>query len=159
MIYVVIAALVVAADGLMKGYIVGAIPEYGRMSFIPGIMSLTNHHNYAAAFSMFGGLQVPILILTGIFVALVIWALVTDRIPGTLPRLCAGMVLGGAVGNAVDRLTLGYVVDMFQTDFINFAIFNIADCFITVGGIVFCLCLIFGNVIPNDKLKRHDHHS
>ena len=154
MIYVVVAALIVAADGLMKGWIVANVPEYGERAFLPGIMSLTNHHNYAAAFSLFASLRVPILILTGVFVALVIWALVTDRIPGTLPRLCAGMVLGGAVGNAVDRLTLGYVVDMFRTDFVNYAIFNVADIFITVGGIVFCVCLIFGKSFAATRLKK-----
>lgn len=146
MIYVVFAALIVAADGLMKGWVVDNIPLYGTHSFLPGIMSLTHHHNEAAAFSLFGSLRVPILILTGVFVVAVIWALVTNRIPGILPRLCAGAVLGGAVGNAIDRLTLGYVIDMFRTDFVNFAIFNVADIFITVGGAVFCLCLIFGKL-------------
>ena len=154
MIYVVVAALIVAADGLLKGWVTANIPEYGERALLPGLMSLTNHHNYAAAFSLFASLRVPILILTGVFVLVVIWALLTDRIPGVLPKLCAGMVLGGAVGNAVDRLTLGYVVDMFRTDFINFAIFNIADIFITVGGILFCVCLIFGKSFSGTRLSK-----
>lgn len=154
MIYVVVAALVVAADGLMKGWVVENIPEYGEHAFLPGIMSLTNHHNYAAAFSLFGSLRVPILILTGIFVLVVIWALVTDKLPGVFPRLLAGMVLGGAVGNAIDRLTRGYVVDMFRTDFVNYAIFNVADIFISCGGALFCICLIFGKSFRETRLRK-----
>jgi signal peptidase II len=52
------------------------------------------------------------------------------------------MLLGGAVGNAIDRAVSGYVVDMFEFAFVNFAIFNIADIFITCGGIMFCLYII-----------------
>jgi hypothetical protein len=51
-------------------------------------------------------------------------------------------VLGGAVGNFIDRLAVGEVVDMFEFEFVNFAIFNVADIFITLGGVVFCLAFI-----------------
>jgi signal peptidase II len=57
------------------------------------------------------------------------------------------MIIGGAVGNLIDRLAYGYVIDYFDVYAVNFAIFNIADCFITAGAVIFCACLLFDKKI------------
>jgi lipoprotein signal peptidase len=71
--------------------------------------------------------------------SVIAWLLLTGAIKGKLGRIGAGMLLGGAIGNALDRAAAGYVVDMFEFVFIRFAVFNVADIFITFGGLLFCL--------------------
>jgi signal peptidase II len=66
------------------------------------------------------------------------------------------VVTGGALGNFIDRAVNGYVVDMFEFDFIDFAIFNVADVFITVGGILFCLYLLFVHEKKEQKEGERD---
>lgn len=145
MLYLLCAALVVAADQLFKLWIVRAIEPGEVMRLIPGVMQLTHMHNYAAAFSLFEGLKIPIIIITFIVCIVIAAALIMKKPRSRLERAALALVLGGAVGNLIDRLMNGYVVDMFQTTFIDFPVFNIADCAITVGGIMFCLCIIFSS--------------
>lgn len=156
MLYLLLSALVVAADGLMKDWVTHSITLGGERDLIPGILGLTNLHNEGAAFSMFSSLQIPILILTFIFVGAVIWVLLTGRISGIMGKVTLALVLGGAVGNAVDRLTFGYVVDMFETLFVRFAVFNVADIFITCGGVLFCVYILISGSKADKEKKALD---
>ena len=142
MLYVFLAALIVLADQLSKGWIVATIPLYGERAFIPGLLQLTHVHNYAAAFSLFSGMKIPIIILTFIVCIAIIVALIMKKPKSSLQRFALMLVLGGAVGNLIDRIVLGYVVDMFETLFMDFPVFNVADCAIVVGGVVFCVCIL-----------------
>ena len=142
MLFVFLAALIVLADQLFKGWIVANIALGGELTFIPGLLQLTHGHNYAAAFSMFGGMRIPIIIITCIVCVAIIVALIIKKPKSTWQRFALMLVLGGAVGNLIDRIALGYVVDMFHTLFMNFPVFNIADCAIVVGGILFCICIL-----------------
>lgn len=151
MLYIFFAALIVLADQLFKGWIVSAIPMGGQMAFIPGLLQLTHVHNYAAAFSLFGGMRIPIIILTCIICIVIIAALILKKPKSTLQRVALMLVLGGAVGNLIDRIAMGYVIDMFETLFIDFPVFNIADCAIVVGGILFCVCILFEDIGKKKK--------
>lgn len=142
MLFVFLAALIVLADQLFKGWIVANITLGGELAFIPGLLQLTHVHNYAAAFSMFGGMRIPIIIITCLVCAAIIVALIIKKPRSGWQRFALMLILGGAVGNLIDRIALGYVVDMFQTLFMNFPVFNIADCAIVVGGILFCICIL-----------------
>jgi signal peptidase II len=79
-----------------------------------------------------------LIVITVVCVAAIVIFMIKGKM-SRASRVCAALVLGGAVGNAIDRIFMGYVVDMFCTDFITFPVFNVADCFIVVGGILFCL--------------------
>lgn len=151
MLYVLFAAVIVLADQLLKGWIVAVLPVYGELPFIPGLLQLTHVHNYAAAFSLFGGMRIPIMILTFLVCAAIIVALIIKKPQSALQRFALMLVLGGAVGNLIDRMTLGYVIDMFDTLFMDFPVFNIADCAIVVGGILFCICILFEDVGKKKK--------
>jgi len=75
---------------------------------------------------------------------------------GKLNKPClvtAAMVLGGAVGNIIDRIVLGYVIDMFEVDFTDYAVFNIADCFVVVGVILFCIFYLI-QVIKEERQAK-----
>jgi len=109
--------------------------------FLPGI-GLTYTENTGAAFSIFGNAR---WILAGIslaaVVAMLVFILIKKR---ALPLIFAfTLIISGAAGNLIDRLLTGYVVDMFEFTFMRFAIFNVADIYITVGGVFLFLYLVF----------------
>jgi signal peptidase II len=135
-----LAGLVVVADQVTKLLIRSQFALYDTVAVIPGFFSLTRIHNYGAAFGMLNsaGLPYQSLLLTAVRVAaLAGLAWYATTVPSThrLARLGLWLVLGGAAGNLVDGLTLGYVVDFF--DFYwrdwHFWAFNIADASITIG--------------------------
>ena len=113
---------------------------------MPGIVSLTYVQNDGAAFSMLEGQQWLFAVVFAVFAAFIIWEFSKKRLPfTTFERFCIVAVFAGGLGNMIDRLRLGYVVDMIATDFMNFPVFNVADIFITCGCILLMLHLIFFN--------------
>ena len=153
MLLVFFAAVIVLADQFFKGWIVANITLGDTMSFIPGLLQLTHVHNYAAAFSMFKGMRIPIIIVTCIVCIAIVVALIIKKPRSVWQRVALMLVLGGAVGNLIDRIALGYVVDMFHTLFMSFPVFNVADIAIVIGGILFCLCILLEDVGKNKMPK------
>ena len=140
------AAGVVAADQITKWLVVTLIPLGGRVAAIPGLFSLTNVRNTGAAFSAFEGAQWLFILIFVIFTGAILWEYFKKRMPfTTFERWCIAAVYAGGLGNMIDRVRLGYVVDMIATDFINFPVFNVADCFITCGCIGLIVHLVFFN--------------
>ena len=139
---VLLAAFAVLLDQLVKSRVTALVARYGDRTLIPGVLGLTCTYNTGASWSILSGQTAFLLTVTALVCAAVFIFLMLGRPKDVLARLGLGMVLGGAVGNALDRLADGYVTDMFETLFMNFPIFNVADCFITVGGILFCLAVI-----------------
>ncbi len=143
MSYIIFAAFLVLADQLFKIWIVRNIPLGEETALIPAVMGLTNVRNEGAAFSLFTGLQLPIIILTILVCLAILVAFCLGRPRVRSQRFALALVLGGAIGNLLDRLLRGYVVDMFKTLFVDFAVFNIADCCIVAGGILFVVSVLF----------------
>ncbi|MBR4953707.1 MAG: signal peptidase II [Oscillospiraceae bacterium] len=143
MLYAIVAIIALIIDQAVKYWTTTHIVLMtGTKKFIPGFIYLTNYHNEGAAFSMLSGARWLFVALCIIFVGVVIYVLATDIIKGKIARWSAVMVLAGAVGNCIDRILNGYVVDMFVFEFVDFAVFNVADIYITCGAIVFCLCVL-----------------
>ena len=146
MLYAIVALLVLILDQAVKYWAtVGIELNTGSTAIIPGVISLVNTHNTGAAF---GFLQTHnarwfFVAIAAVFAVVVILALWKNIIRAPLGRWSAVLVMSGAIGNCIDRVINGYVVDMFRLDFMNFAIFNVADIFITVCGILFCVYIIF----------------
>lgn len=109
---------------------------------IPGIVHLTTAYNEGVAMSMFSGAGVLLPIITSVIILGGI-VLVHRYAKGWLPLLSCGMILGGAVGNLIDRCLLGYVIDLFEFVFVDFYIFNVADIGITVGAVLCGISLVF----------------
>ena len=144
MIYAIVAVLVLIADQALKFYTVSNIVlNTGEVPLIKGLVHLTHVHNYGAAFSILQNTRWMLVALTAVFVAIVIYALCAELIQGPLGRWSAVLVLAGALGNAIDRLFIGYVVDMIEVEFMSFPVFNIADIFVTCAGIAFCFYIAF----------------
>ena len=126
------AAAVVALDQWVKRYIVTNFAVGESAEWLPHLMNLHYVRNFGAAWSSFSGARWLLVGVTTVGMAVVAWLLVKIvRHPLGVWSLTA--VLGGGVGNLIDRIRLGYVVDMFDCAFIEFPVFNVADCFVVCG--------------------------
>ena len=138
---IVIVALI-ALDQWVKFEIVKNIQLGGVKPFIPKILSLTYLRNTGAAFSILENQQWLFAVITLVVIGAAIWYL-SKHIKGSvwlLSSLC--LIIAGGIGNFIDRMRQGFVVDMFQLDFINFAIFNVADSYLTIGVIVLIVMML-----------------
>lgn len=134
MLYYFISICLVVIDQLVKGWVRGNIPLGESVPFIPYLMDLTYTQNTGAAFSSFSGMT-WLLTLVSLAASVAIAVLLgRNFFPGKWGKLSLSLILAGAVGNLIDRALLGFVTDMFETTFINFAVFNVADICVVVGG-------------------------
>lgn len=152
------AAGVVAVDQITKYITLANIALHQQVDFWPGFLGFTYVQNTGAAFSSFEGQQ---WLFAVIFLALTVgifYEYFKKPLPFTkFERWCIAAIYGGGVGNMIDRLRYGYVVDMIQTQFMDFPIFNVADCFITCGCIAIVISLIFFNRdFWKDEKKNND---
>lgn len=124
------AALVFAADQGIKAVVEGSMRVGESIPIVPGFLSLTHIKNDGGAFGILGGSQLLLLAGSAVAVGVVLWMLLSDSTSGATTYGC-GLILGGAAGNLLDRLTAGEV-----TDYVHFSfwyVFNVADAAITVG--------------------------
>ena len=143
--YAIVAILILIADQGLKYWVTLNIPlDTGHVTLIPGVLELTNIHNNGAAFSILQHAPHWIFVIfTVVFAAIAVFCLRRNVVHGKVGRWSVVLVLAGAVGNCIDRILSGYVVDMFNFLFVRFAVFNLADIFIVVAGIALCLHVIF----------------
>ena len=122
------AAGIVAADQFTKFLTVANIVLYQDIDFIPGFLGLTYVQNTGAAFSSFEGQQWLFAVIFLVFTAAVVYECFKNTMGfTTFERWCIAAVYGGGLGNMIDRVRLGYVVDMIETKFMQFPVFNVAD--------------------------------
>lgn len=144
---------VTAADQLSKFLVVQNIPLFSQVDAIPGLFHLTYVRNTGAAFSLFQGMQWLFLVMFLALTVGIIWEFSKKRLPfTTFERWCIAAIYAGGLGNMIDRLRLGYVIDMIEVEFIRFPVFNVADCFVTCG----CIALIFHLVFFNREFWKDE---
>ena len=137
---------VAAVDQITKYLVVANIPLYADVPFLPGLLQLTYIRNTGAAFSSFEGQQWLFALVFAVFTAAILYEYFKKPMPFTkLERWCIAAIYAGGLGNMIDRLRLGYVVDMIETTFIEFPVFNVADIFITCGCILLMIHLFLFN--------------
>lgn len=140
MLYAIVAVIALIIDQAVKYWATANIVlNTGTKEFIPGFIQFTNIHNTGAAFSILEGARWFFVILCLVFVTLIVYVLVSDIISAPGARWSAVIVMAGAIGNCIDRLICGYVVDMLEFEFMKFPVFNVADIYITVGAILFVI--------------------
>ena len=137
----IIAALIVL-DQLVKSYVVQNIALGEIKSWIPNLVSLTYLQNRGAAFSILQDQQLLFAVITLVVVVGAIWYLHKHMEDSFWMVLGLTLIIAGGLGNFIDRVSQGFVVDMFHLDFINFAIFNVADSYLTVGVIVLLIAML-----------------
>ena len=144
---------IVALDQWTKFLVLENIPLYGHVDAIPGLFHFTYVRNTGAAFSAFEGAQWLFAIIFLALTAAVFFEYFKKRQPfTTFERWMIASIYGGGVGNMIDRVRFGYVVDMIEVDFMRFAVFNVADIFITCS----CILLILHLALFNKEFWKDD---
>ncbi|MBM6828897.1 signal peptidase II [Anaerotignum lactatifermentans] len=156
-IAVIVAALLIGVDQLTKYLALTSLKPVGSITFLEGFMDFTFVENRGVAFGMFSGQKWFILLLTGIIVAVMVYYFI--RLPHTREyrwvRSAMVLVLAGALGNMIDRIFRGYVVDFFEFTFFDWPVFNVADIYVVVGVILLAILILF--VIKDEpKEKKED---
>lgn len=155
MLYAILAVLLVIADQVTKLLVRAHIAPGQDIPFIPHIMELTFVKNTGAAWSILNEHTWLLTLVSAIVVIVICWLVAKKFFVGWVGLTSAALLLAGGVGNLIDRVLFGYVTDMLQTVFMDFPVFNVADCCITVGTVLLCVYVIF--ILKDEKKEtRHD---
>lgn len=143
MLYALLLIATIAADQWLKYWTVSNLELGQSAPFIPGVMQLTRLHNYGAAWSSLSGKTVLLIAVTAVLLIGVTVLLVKRIVRHPLGMFSCILILGGGIGNMIDRVVHGYVVDMFDLLLFSYPIFNLADCFVVVGAILGSVYYLF----------------
>lgn len=142
MIWLIISVLILAADQLVK-YLVSVNLQAGETAFsVLNIFDVTYVQNKGAAFSVLTGKMVFLSVISVLFCIAVIVFWIKKKPTHLLLCTSLSMLIAGAVGNGIDRIFRGFVIDYINLTFMNFPVFNIADIAVTVGAVLFILYII-----------------
>lgn len=136
LLYAAALAVMVLGDQALKGWTVTHLELGESAAFLPGFMQLTRVHNYGAAWSSLSGKTVLLIAVTAVMMIAVAVLLIRRIVRHPLGVCACLLILGGGIGNIIDRIRLGFVVDMFDLTIFNYPVFNLADCFVVVGAIL-----------------------
>lgn len=156
-IQIILFLLLIALDQVSKARFTAMLHENGDITLIPGVLDLHYLENTGAAFGIFRDRQWLFYILTAVILGVIVYILVklykglfgyTGSHTSTISRtICLGYGLAvlsaGAVGNLIDRIIHGYVIDFISLQFINFPVFNVADIYVTISCIFMVIYFIF----------------
>jgi len=143
-----IVSVIVIIDQITKYYAVLYLVGDAAYTLIPGVLSLRYHENPGAAWGMLADQRWVFMLISSLAIVGIIGYLIWNR-KEKLPPLflvSLAMFVGGGIGNMIDRVVLGYVIDFFRFDFIDFPIFNVADSFITVAAVLMILYMIWESI-------------
>ncbi|TWW13806.1 lipoprotein signal peptidase [Dellaglioa algida] len=140
-IYALLAAIILIADQVVKYVVSANIALDTSQTVIPNLFSIANIRNDGAAWSLMAGKQWFFFIVSILALGLMLYYFYKYR-ANTGYKISIALMIAGTLGNFIDRLRFGYVVDMFQTDFVNFPIFNVADMSLTVGVIILLIIVL-----------------
>ena len=136
MIGALAAAVILALDQWVKYWVTVNLPLGESIPLLPGFMQLRTVHNYGAAWSSFSGMRWLLVAVTSVIVLAVAYVLVRRIVRYPLGVAACFLILSGGLGNIIDRVRLGYVVDMFDFQFMNYPVFNVADIAVVCGAVL-----------------------
>lgn len=157
MLYILLLAALIAADQGMKYWTVSHLALGESTAFLPPLVQLTRLHNYGAAWSSLSGKTMLLLAVTLVLMAAVAVLLVKKIVRHPLGVIAGLLILGGGIGNFIDRIIHGYVVDMLDLMFMNYPIFNLADCFVVVGAILGAVYYLWFYEKYDKRIKSDDN--
>ncbi|QTJ32862.1 signal peptidase II [Dolosigranulum pigrum] len=148
-IYYIIAMILIGLDQLSKYLTVQEIALGEVVPVIPNVLSLTYIRNSGAAWSILEDQMIFFYVITVVVVGALIYFLHTEGKKSPIASTGIAFIMGGAIGNFIDRLHLKYVIDMIRLEFINFPIFNVADMALTIGVII-----LIGYIVYDELVKK-----
>ena len=143
--------LIIAFDQITKILATEYLKGKGPVSFIKGVVQFKYAENTGMAFSLFSGARWVFVALTLVACAAALWYIFSNRCKPLWLYWSIAVVASGGIGNLIDRAFYGYVVDFIEPVFIDFAIFNIADCAVTLGAVSLIAYLVFDAFKKEDK--------
>ena len=143
----IVAICAIFADQMMKLWVISILELHQSMSGVKGLFDLYYIQNEGASWGILAGQRTFFIVLTVAAVCYLVHLIMKEQSKISLTLLAYGLLLGGAIGNLIDRIRLGYVIDMIRLSFIEFPIFNIADACLTIGVIL----LIVDIVLAGEK--------
>ena len=155
-LFLALGAAGLALDQWLKAYVTANIPLGQAQSLLPGVVELRTVHNYGAAWSSFSGSRWLLVAVTCIIVIFVTVLLVRRVVRHPLGVAACCMVISGGLGNIIDRVRLGYVVDMFNLLFMNYPVFNVADILVVCGAVLGCIYCLWFYERYDKAVKHHD---
>lgn len=147
------AALLVVIDQLIKQWATAVLQPLGALTILPGIVELRYFLNDGMAFSMLAGKQTLLIGMTSLML-LCVFLLLLLRKMGPWERISWTLILGGGVGNLIDRVVSGVVVDYVNFLFVDFAVFNFADICITTGVVMLMLWVLYDSYKKDREEKK-----
>lgn len=152
------AAILIGLDQAAKYLALVNLKPIGSMVLVDGFMDLTFVKNHGVAFGMFSGQRWFILLLTGaITVALIYFYM---KLPKTKEyqyvRMTMVLIFAGAIGNMIDRIFRGYVVDFFEFTFFSWPVFNVADIYVVIGVVILAFLILFVIKEPEEEKKKDE---
>ncbi len=160
MLYLIFSALIILADQITKALSVRGLTGKGEVRVLPGLLHLNLSENTGASLGMLGGQRWLLVAVSAVAAAGMVWLIVKKVFRGKPELLGLSFVLGGAVGNLIDRAVRGVVVDMLFFPWIGKIpllpdfICNVADVFITFGAVIFLAGYITSEVRTAKKAKH-----
>ena len=150
-ISLIVGAVLVIIDQIIKYFVSAYLQPVGSVSVIDNIFSLTYVENRGAAFGILQNARWVFIIATIAAIIAMVWYKIKFKPQGKVINTSLCLLLSGALGNMIDRIFLGYVVDMLEVTFIDYPVFNVADCFVVAGAILLCIYILFIYKEPDDK--------
>lgn len=149
------AVILIGVDQVTKYLALVNLKPIGSMVLADGFLDLTFVENRGVAFGMFSGQRWFILLLTAVITVVLLYFY--GKLPKTkeyrFVRFAMVLVFAGAIGNMIDRVFRGYVVDFFEFAFVRFPVFNVADIFVVVGVSILAFLILFVIKEPEEKKK------
>ena len=155
---IALLVILIGADQALKYWTVTHLALGESTELLPGVLQLTRLHNYGAAWSSLSGKTVVLLIVTAALLIAVAWLLVKKIVRHRLGVAAGLFILGGGLGNMIDRVWHGYVVDMLDiSPLFEYPVFNLADCFVVVGAVLGAVYYLWFYDKYDKKERTHGH--
>lgn len=154
-ITVIICAVLVSADQIIKYFVVEYLQPIQYTDVLKDVLRFRYVENSGAVFGSFATHTVILTIVSIILLGVTIYFLSTNKSKSKFINACLILMISGGIGNIIDRIRLGYVIDFIEPLFVNFAVFNFADCLITVGAFSLIIYLIVDLVRDTKKDKQN----
>lgn len=155
-LYLAIFFAIVVLDQVSKVLITSAFSAGQGTTVIKGILDFLYVRNEGAAFGMLQGKRVFFIIVTLAAVAAAIFYIAKTHPDSPLEKTALAFISGGAIGNFIDRVVLGYVRDFIAVTFIDFPVFNVADCFVCIGAGLYILYTLLDTFKPKKAEKADE---
>ena len=154
--FAILGLALLGLDQWVKYWTVSRLALGESAPLLPGLVELLRVHNYGAAWSSFSGSRWLLVAVTCIIVIFVTVLLVRRVVRHPLGVAACCMVISGGLGNIIDRVRLGYVVDMFNLLFMNYPVFNVADILVVCGAVLGCIYYLWFYERYDKAVKHHD---